>query len=165
VASVGAVELFETPLPGVGVRYEFTSAAGDRVGVIVRRDARRELLLYDEEDPDACRDSVSLTGEEAATLVELLGGTKVTERVADLRHEVEGLSIEWVTLEAGRGLSGRSIGDGRIRTQTGASVVAVIRGERSIPGPGPECVLEPGDVALVVGSIEGVSAAQRLLTG
>lgn len=158
------MELFETPLPGVGVRFEFTSAAGDRLGVIVRRDSRRELLLYDEDDPDSCRDTVSLTGEEAATLVELLGGTKVTERVADLRHEVEGLSIEWVTIEAGRGLAGRSIGDGRIRTQTGASVVAVIRGERSIPGPGPEFVLEPGDVALVVGSIEGVSTAQRLLT-
>jgi TrkA domain protein len=158
------VELFETPLPGVGVRYEFTSAAGDRLGVIVRRDARRELLLYDEDDPDACRDTVSLTGEESATLVELLGGTKVTERMADLRHEVEGLSIEWVTLETGRGLAGKTIGDGRIRTETGASVVAVIRGEQSIPGPGPDFRLEAGDVALVVGSIEGVQKALRLLT-
>jgi len=158
------VELFETPLPGVGVRYEFTSAAGDRVGVIVRRDARRELLLYDEADPDACRDNVSLTGEEAATMVELLGGTKITERIADLRHEVEGLSIEWVTLESGRGLAGRTIGDGRIRTETGSSVVAVIRGEQSIPGPGPDFRLEAGDVALVVGSIEGVQKALRLLT-
>jgi len=158
------VELFETPLPGVGVRYEFTSAAGDRVGVIVRRDARRELLLYDEADPDACRDNVSLTGEEAATMVELLGGTKITERIADLRHEVEGLSIEWVTLESGCGLAGRTIGDGRIRTETGSSVVAVIRGEQSIPGPGPDFRLEAGDVALVVGSIEGVQKALRLLT-
>lgn len=158
------MELFETPLPGVGVRYEFTSAAGDRVGVIVRRDARRELLLYDEADPDACRDNVSLTGEEAATMVELLGGTKITERIADLRHEVEGLSIEWVTLESGRGLAGRTIGDGRIRTETGSSVVAVIRGEQSIPGPGPDFRLEAGDVALVVGSIEGVQKALRLLT-
>ena len=158
------MELFETPLPGVGVRYEFTSAAGDRLGVIVRRDARRELLLYDEDDPDACRDTVSLTGEESATLVELLGGTKVTERMADLRHDVEGLSIEWVTLEAGRGLAGRTIGDGRIRTETGSSVVAVIRGEQSIPGPGPDFRLEAGDVALVVGSIEGVQKALRLLT-
>ena len=158
------MELFETPLPGVGVRYEFTSAAGDRVGVIVRRDARRELLLYDEADPDACRDNVSLTGEEAATMVELLGGTKITERIADLRHEVEGLSIEWVALESGRGLAGRTIGDGRIRTETGSSVVAVIRGEQSIPGPGPDFRLEAGDVALVVGSIEGVQKALRLLT-
>ncbi len=159
------MELFETPLPGVGVRYEFTSAARVRLGVIVRRDSRRELLLYDEKDPDACRDTVSLTGEEAATLVELLGGTKVTERIGDLRHEVEGLSIEWVTLEPGRGLSGRAIGDGRIRTETGASVVAVIRGERSIPGPGPDFVLQAGDIALVVGSIDGVQAAQRLIIG
>jgi TrkA domain protein len=159
------VELFETPLPGVGVRYEFTSAAGDRLGVIVRRDTRRELLLYDEKDPDACRDTVSLTGEEAATLVELLGGTKVTERIGDLRHEVEGLSIEWITLEPGRGLSGRTIGDGRIRTETGASVVAVIRGDRSIPGPGPDFELLAGDVALVVGSIDGVQVAQRLIAG
>jgi TrkA domain protein len=158
------VELFETPLPGVGVRYEFTSAAGDRLGVIVRRDARRELLLYDDDDPDACRDTVSLTGEEAAAMVELLGGTKVTERMADLRHEVEGLSIEWVTLEAGRGLADRTIGEGRIRTETGSSVVAVIRGEQSIPGPGPDFRLEAGDVALVVGSIDGVQKALRLLT-
>jgi len=161
---VAHVELFETPLPGVGVRYEFTSAAGDRLGVIVRRDARRELVLYDERDPDACRDTVSLTGEESATLVELLGGTKVTERIGDLRHEVEGLSIEWVTIEAGRGLAGRTIGDGHIRTTTGASVVAVIRGDRSIPGPGPDFGFQPSDVALIVGSIDGVQAAQRLLT-
>jgi TrkA domain protein len=158
------VELFETPLPGVGVRYEFTSTAGDRLGVIVRRDSRREVLVYDERDPDACRATIALNGEEAATLVELLGGTKVTERVSDLRHEVEGLSIEWVTLEPGRGLTGRTIGDGRIRTETGSSVVAVIRGDRSIPGPGPEFELAAGDVALVVGSIDGVQRAQRLLT-
>ncbi len=159
------MELFETPLPGVGVRYEFTSAAGDRLGVIVRRDGRRELVLYDKRDPDSCRDTVTMSGEETATLVELLGGTKVTERIADLMYEVEGLSIEWVPLEAGRGLAGRTIGDGRIRTATGASVVAVLRGDASIPGPGPEFVLEAGDVALVVGSHDGVLAAQQLLHG
>jgi TrkA domain protein len=158
------MEVFETPLPGVGVRYEFTSAAGDRIGVVTRRDSRRELVLYDREDPDSCRDTVELTGGEAAALVELLGGTKVTERIADLRHEVEGLSIEWVTMPTTGGLSGQTIGDGRIRTQTGASVVAVLRGTASVPGPGPEFTLMPGDVALIVGSVEGVHSAARLLT-
>ncbi|MEX0847641.1 MAG: cation:proton antiporter regulatory subunit [Ilumatobacteraceae bacterium] len=159
------MELFETPLPGVGVRYEFTSAAGDRLGVVVRRDGRRDLVLYDEADPDACRDTVTLTGEESAALVELFGGTRVTERVADLRQDIEGLSIEWINLEPGRGLSGKTIGDGRIRTLTGASVVAVLRGEQSIPGPGPDFVLEAGDITVVVGSVPGVQAAQRLLAG
>ena len=159
------MEIFETRLPGIGVRYEFTNAAGARVGVLVRRDGRREVLLYDERDPDRCRASLELSVEDSAALVELLGGSKVTERISDLRHEVDGLSIEWVTIPAEGGLSGRSIGDGRVRTATGASVVAVIRGATSVPGPGPEFVLEPGDVALVTGSAEGVQLAAVVLTG
>ena len=159
------MEIFETRLPGIGVRYEFTNASGARVGVLVRRDGRREVLLYDERDPDRCRASLELSVEDSAALVELLGGSKVTERISDLRHEVDGLSIEWVTIPAEGGLSGRSIGDGRVRTATGASVVAVIRGTTSVPGPGPEFVLEPGDVALVTGSAEGVQLAAVVLTG
>lgn len=159
------MELFETPIPGVGVRFEFTSSRGDRIGVIVRRDSRRELLLYDRDDADSCSNVVALSGEESAALVELLGGTKVTERLSDLRHEVVGLSIEWVTIAADKGLAGRTIGDGRIRTETGASVVAVVRGNESIPGPGPDFELQAGDVALVVGSFDGVQSAQRLLAG
>jgi len=158
------VEVFETPLPGVGSRYEFTTAAGDRIAVVARRDRRREFVLYDEEDPDACRASVELTGEESAVVVELLGGTKLTERLVDLRHEVEGLAIEWVTMPDATGLTGRTIGDGRLRTATGASVVAVIRGGNSIPGPGPEFGFEAGDVVLVIGSHASVQAANDLLT-
>jgi TrkA domain protein len=159
------MEIFETRLPGIGVRYEFTTAAGARVGVLVRRNGRREVLLYDGRDPDRCRASLELSVEDSAALVELLGGSKVTERISDLRHEVDGLSIEWVTIPAEGGLSGRSIGDGRVRTATGASVVAVIRGATSVPGPGPEFVLEPGDVALLTGSAEGVQLAAVVLTG
>ena len=159
------MEVFETPLPGIGVRYEFTTAAGDRVGLVARRDTRRELVVYDEEDVDATRASVELTGEESAVLVELLGGTKLTERLAELRHEVEGLAIEWVTLPGRGGLTGRTIGEGRLRTETGASVVAVIRGDRSIPGPGPDFRFEAGDVALVMGTATNVRRAAALLAG
>ena len=61
------------------------------------------------------------------------------------------------------GLTGRTIGDGAIRSRTGASVVAVIRGERSIPGPGPELALEGGDVVLVIGAADSVAKAATLL--
>jgi TrkA domain protein len=158
------MEVFETKLPGIGVRYEFETSAGDRVGVVVRRDGRRDFVVYDEIDPDSCRASVSMEPEETAALVEVLGGTKVTERLSDLRLEVEGLSIEWVTMPATARLTGRTIGDGRIRTTTGASVVAVIRGDRSIPGPGPDFGFEADDVVLVMGSTDGVQAAATLLT-
>ncbi len=147
------------------MRHEFTTKSGERVGVVTRRDGRRELLLYDRWDPDSCRETVELAPTEAATLVELLGGSEITERLEELRLDVEGLSIQWVTIEAGAGLAGRTIADGQIRTRTGASVVAVIRGEQSIPGPGPDFALAPGDVVLLMGADQAVEAAEQLVLG
>lgn len=159
------MEVFETALPGIGVRHEFVTRAGTRIGVITRRDGRRELVVYDRRDPDSCRDIVELSAEESAGMVELLGGSRVTERLGDLRHDVEGLSIQWITIPAAGGLAGRTIEDGQIRGRTGATIVALIRGERSIPGPGPDQVLEPGDVVLLMGTDAAVEAAERLLEG
>lgn len=157
------MDIFETPLPGIGTRFEFESADGDRMAVVVRRDGQRELIVYDHDDPDTSLSSVGLSSADAAALVELLGGSRVTERLVSLRQEVEGLAIEWITLVAGRGLVGRSIGDGRIRTATGASVVAVIRDETSVPAPGPEFVFAAGDVVLVMGTPDGVRKAAEIL--
>jgi TrkA domain protein len=154
------MEVFETRLPGVGMRYEFTTTEGEHVGVLVRRDGRREVAMYDRRDPDTCRAAIALDTTDAA---ELLGGTKVTERLTELRHEVEGLSIEWTTVPATGALTERTIGDGRIRSVTGASVVAVIRGDRSIPGPGPDLRLEAGDIVLLMGEATAVQAGARLL--
>jgi len=132
------MEVFETRLPGVGTRYEFSTVEGDRLAVVARRDSRRDLVLYDQDDPDTCRAVVELNSEEAAVLVDLLGGSKVTQRLADLRFEVEGLAIEWVTMPSQGGLTGATIGEGAIRSRSGASVVAVIREGASILGPGPD---------------------------
>ncbi|MGA0064100.1 MAG: cation:proton antiporter regulatory subunit [Ilumatobacteraceae bacterium] len=150
------MEIFETPLPGIGMRYEFDTNAGRRVGVVVHRDGHRDLVVYRADDPDACEGNLELTQSEASSLVELLGGTRITERLGDLHHEVQGLAIEWVTVPSGARLDGRSIGEGRIRTTTGASVVAVMRNTVSHPGPGPEFILQAGDIVLVIGGIEGV---------
>ncbi len=159
------MEIFETPLPGVGTRYEFTAEAGDHVGVVVRRDGRRDIALYDREDPDACRGTIELTEGDASKVAELLGGTNITTRLDELTHTVEGLAIEWATMPESGGLTGRTLGEGRIRTQTGASVVAVIRKEAGIPGPMPDFVFKAGDTVLVMGAADAVHRATRVLTG
>lgn len=159
------MEIFETPLPGIGMRYEFDTTAGRRVGVVVHRDGHRDLVVYRTDDPDACEGNLELSQSEASSLVELLGGTKITERLGDLHHEVQGLAIEWVTVPVGAPLDGRTIGDGRIRTTTGASVVAVMRGAQSHPGPGPDFMLRANDIVLVIGGIDGVEHARRLIAG
>lgn len=159
------MEVYETLLPGIGSRYEFTTRSGDHLAVVVRRDRRRELVVYDRADPDACRSSVELTTEETAVIAELLGGTKLTERLSHLHHEVEGLAIEWVTIASGSSHVAQTIGDTKLRSATGASIVAVIRDGRSIPGPGPEFRFAAGDVILIMGSNDSVRAATNLLSG
>jgi TrkA domain protein len=123
------------------------------------------LLIYCKGDEDSCSETIDLVQTESAALVELFGGTKITERLTDIRHDVQGLAIEWLTIESQSPLVGRSIGDGQIRTRSGASVVAVLRGGESHPGPGPEFVFQSGDVALVTGSFDGVAQASRIICG
>jgi TrkA domain protein len=159
------MEIFETSLPGIGIRYEFNTSRGRRVGVLVHRDGHRELLVYCKDDEDSCSETIDLGQQESAALVELFGGTKITERLSDLRHDVQGLAIEWVTVQAISNLAGKTIGHGNIRTKTGASVVAVLRGDTSFPGPGPEFEFQVDDIALVTGSHEGVAAAARIIGG
>lgn len=159
------MEIFETPLPGIGVRYEFTSEAGDQVGVVVRRDGRRDIALYDREDPDACTGVLELSESDAARMAEILGGTNITSRLERLTEMVDGLAIEWVTMPPSGGLTGKTIGDGQIRTTTSASVVAVIRGDGAIPGPGPSFVLQAEDTVLVMGSADAVRKAHDILIG
>ena len=66
------MELEQTPLPGVGVRYDFRTAAGRQVGLVLHRDGTAELVVYAEDDPDSVAESVRLQAEERQALAELL---------------------------------------------------------------------------------------------
>jgi TrkA domain protein len=66
------VEVEQTPLPGVGIRYDFATASGRRLGLLVHRDERVDLVVYAEDDPDSVDESVTLLPQERAVLVELL---------------------------------------------------------------------------------------------
>ncbi len=62
-----------THLPGVGDRHEFTTAEGEALGVVRHRDGDREVIVFSRDDPDACRLSLRLSGEDARLLAALLG--------------------------------------------------------------------------------------------
>lgn len=153
----------ETKLPGVGVRHEFTTDEGQDVGVLVHRDGRREILVYDDVDPDACSSMLVLSASDTRTISELLGGSRVTEAVTAVQQEIEGLAIEWIEVGVGSFAAGTTIGDGQYRTRTGSSIVAVIRGDQTIPAPGPEFGLLAGDVVVAVGTVEGLAILRELI--
>lgn len=155
-------DVTETNLPGVGVRYDFVTSEGVRLGVLSTRSGRRELLLYDRADPDACRSVVRLDADDTHTLGELLGAWQVSEGVARM-HQVEGITLDWITVAAGSPFVDRALRDTGLRTATGVSVVAVVRGDDTHPAPGPDFMLAAGDTAVVVGTPDGIHAAAALL--
>jgi TrkA domain protein len=157
-------EVTETQLPGVGVRHEFTTSEGERIGVISLRGGRQQIVLYDRDDSDACSTLLSLDAEDAQTLAELLGAVHIAEALVALQR-VQGIALDWFDIPARSSAIGKAIGDGRYRTRTGASIVAVVRASTTIPAPGPVFVFEPGDTAVAVGTPEGLARLRELLQG
>jgi TrkA domain protein len=156
------MEVTEVLLPGVGVRYEFKTDAGQRVGVVARRDGEFDLLRYRHADPDAAETLLTLDRDEAETLADILGAPRIVERFADLTREVPGLASATLDLPAGSRFDGKPLGDSRCRTLTGASIVAVVRGEDVIASPTPAEVLHGGDSLVVVGTSAGLDGVRRL---
>ncbi len=154
----------ETHLPGVGVRHEFETDSGQVVGIIVHHGGRREIVVYDADDPDAGSALLELSARDASTMAELLGASQVTEAVTAVQQNIEGLAIEWIHIQDNSPGVDRSIRDGEYRTRTGASVVAVLRGDQSVPAPDPEFAFRVGDVAVAVGTVEGLAELRVLLT-
>ena len=157
-------QIDETPLPGVGTRLEFMTHEGNRVGVIHHRSGRRELFLCTVDDPDAAALTLELDDDESRALAEALGASPVAESMSHLQQQIEGLAIDWLTVNEDSPYEDASIGDTRARTRTGVSIVAVIRGTTTFPAPGPEFTLEAGDVVVVVGTSEGIGRLQGILT-
>jgi TrkA domain protein len=155
----------ETQVPGVGVRYELDLESGQRIGVLVHRSGRRELLHYSARDPDAVETEMVLTPAEGKVVADLLGGTQLVESLTQMQQRVEGLAIDWLPIPATSPFVGRTIGDAEVRSRTGVSIVAVLRGDDAFPAPGPEFVLKADDTVVVVGTPEGIRAAAELLTG
>lgn len=153
----------ETSLPGVGLRLDFTSEDGSRIGVVHHRSGRRVLFVCAPHDPDAVVMSVNLSDDDSHALSEALGGSSVIEVLGDLQQKIEGLAIDWLMVEPDSPYAGKTIGDARIRTRTGVSVVAVIRDEQAFPAPGPEFQIEGGDTLVVVGTAEGIASVTTIL--
>lgn len=156
-------DIRESKLPGLGVRYEFETDEGRRVGVISHRTGLREIYVSRADDPDEFKRVLGLSPDDARTLAELLGATRVTQQLAELQQRVEGLVIDWLPIREDSPYAGRTIGDARIRTRTGVSVVAIMRGDVAVPAPGPEESLDSGDYLVVVGTARGVEQVVEML--
>jgi TrkA domain protein len=160
------MDINEVLLPGVGLRFEFVNADGDRIGIVARRTGDFELVAYcDPDDPDECTPLFRLTADEADAVAEILGAPRISERFADLTREVPGLRAGQITVPASSSHAGRPLSDTRARTRTGASIVAIVRGGQVLASPTPAEVLHTGDILVVIGTDAGIAGVREIIQG
>lgn len=157
------MDVTEVLLPGVGLRYEFTTEDGERLGIVARRTGEFEFVAYAADDPDLVWQLFRLSRDEADAISEILGAPRIAERFADLTREVPGLQAGQVEVTAHSSFAGRTLGETRARTRTGASIVAIVRGEDVIASPGPAQQLEADDILVVIGTREGITGVEHIV--
>lgn len=77
----------------------------------------------------------------------------------------ESLNLEGIQVRRGAKVVGRSLAELKLREQTGASVLVVLRGNRVLPNPEPELALREGDQLLALGTTEQLDRLEALISG
>lgn len=154
------VDVRRVKLPGVGVLHTFVTEDGGKVGVITHRSGSSDLISFSdaEDGADATKVSLRLDDDEAHTLAELLGGTRITESLSKL-DAMPGLAIDWFSVDYDDHIAGKKLGDLSSRGVVGLTVVAVVRGESANPAPAGDFTVFPGDTLVVAGTPEKVAKA------
>lgn len=151
----------ETSLPGVGLRHEFTTEAGEHIGVVTHRSGERDIVVYDPDDPDTVLHTVHLDEGESHVVAELLGGSQVTQNLSDMMSQsVAGLTIHWMRVRPTWWCADRTIAESMLRARTGVSIVAILRDDTTIPSPTPDVVMRADDTVVAVGTQEGLANAR-----
>jgi TrkA domain protein len=157
------MDVKEVLLPGIGLRYEFTSHEGDRIGIIARRSGDFEIVLYGRDDPDQARPCFRLTDDEADAVAQILGAPRIAERFTELTRELPGLEVGRVHVQPDSPYMDRPLGETRARSRTGASIVAILRDKEVLPSPEPAEMLRAGDVLVVIGTEEGIAGVEQII--
>lgn len=156
------VEVRETRLPGVGSKFTIRTRGDEKISTVVHVDGLREIYHYT--DPDGEPHVVALQDEEARQLAAILGGVVYRPQlVQDLEVALRDLVMEWVELPEDSPLVGRTVRTCRIRSTTGATIVAILRDSGSLAAPHPDEALRAKDTLVIIGRPETFGEINRLV--
>ena len=146
----------ETDLPGIGKKFSLDTEARDTLVMVIHHTGKREIyrFLEDKENPHSL---IELTDEEARSMGAILSGAyfqPATE--ATMALIAKELTIEWVRVDARSPFKDQTLRALAVREKTGASIVALMRGDQLIPNPPPDERLLDGDTLMAVGNLEQV---------
>ncbi len=144
------LEVRETRLPGVGTKFTMRTSRGEKVSSVVHLDGMREVYHYAHQDDEP--HVLTLNDEEARQLGAIIGGVVYRPQlVEDLELALKDLVMEWIELPVTSPLVGLTVATCRIRSTTGATIVAILRESGSLATPHPDEVLRAEDTMVVIG--------------
>jgi len=156
------IDLRETRLPGIGIRYSFVTADGTSVAVIQHNDGLREVYVRGRRDDEPT--TFRLHDDEARQVGALLGGAYERPRIVEeLEMALGEFQIEWIRVPNDSWVNGRTLADCGFRKRTGVTVIAILRESESIAGAQPDDVILDGDTLVVVGKAGQFGKVRALL--
>lgn len=153
-------------LPGVGKKISFQTAEEQKIVIIVHHSGKRDLYFFQNSDEDEADYFLSLTSEETRELgAQLLGATY--QPVDDEKMEIfqKQLVMEWIKLTPKSPFVDKQIAESRIRTHTGASIIAVMQGDDMTVSPDITFVLKAGDTVMAAGKRDQIRRFEAMATG
>jgi len=159
-----AMDLRETRLPGVGVKYSCRTAHGGRLSVILHNEGLRELYYFRHADDDEPQAVIQLEDDEARQIGAVIGGAYERPKIVeDLEMAFGELSIEWVPVPDSSPAIGKTLAECGFRQRTGITIIAILREPEPVAGAQPSDVVQRGDTLVTVGKLGQYPAFRRLL--
>ena len=158
------VDLRETRLPGVGVKYGFRMDDGGRLAVILHNDGQREIYYFRRGDDDEPRAVIRLDDDEARQLGAVIGGAYERPKIVDdLEMALGELLVEWVPVPDTSPAIGRTLAECGFRARAGITIVAILREPEPVTGAQPSDTIQRGDTLVTVGKAGQYGAFTKLL--
>jgi TrkA domain protein len=158
------IDLRETRLPGIGVKYGFRLDVGGRISLIQHNDGKRQLYWFrraDDEEPSAV---ITLDDDEARQLGAILGGAYERPKIVeDLEMALGELQIEWDPVPDTSPWIGKTLAEAQFRAKSGITIIAILREPEPVSGAQPGDVIQQGDTLVTVGKAGQYRAFHRRL--
>ncbi|KAB1197664.1 MULTISPECIES: cation:proton antiporter regulatory subunit [Haloferax] len=144
--------VYESDLPGVGKKHEVELDDGSRLVIVTHNTGKREVFRRESADSDSER-LFELSDDLARQVGTLLEGAYFQPvKTTDIETLLGGNTLlEWVEVGTESDVAGKTLGESDLRQVTGASVIAIERGDEVITSPGGDAVIEAGDMLVVIG--------------
>lgn len=125
----------------------------------------RQVLVHFQVSPtDIQRFSDAVHSELYAPICTTTTSGRSMELLRNLKHANRSLEIEWMTVPSLSTVNGQTIEAVAVRKRTGAFIVATLPEEGDmVPNPGPDHVLEGGEMLAVLGTGAQRAALRSLL--